>query len=278
MTHRNSSNRFKFGENWQNFNEKHFSDDRVKLAIISLKELLCLENLFDKTFLDIGCGSGLFSLAAYELGAKKVFSFDYDPDSVDAAKKLRTLKHAPTDKWQIECGSILDNSFIQNIKPADVVYSWGVLHHTGDMWNAIDNAANKVIPGGILAISIYNKVDRSIGGSNFWHKIKRTYVKSPRPLQFFIEILYVLNFLFRHLLTFRNPFKEINQYRFKRNRGMSFWHDVRDWVGGYPYEFATAGEIFNYLHKKHSFELKHLTTTHSVGCNQFLFQRSLHTS
>ena len=85
-----------------------------------------------------------------------------------------------------------------------------------------------------------------------------------------MEYGYVLNFVVRHLITFRNPFKAIRNYG---RRGMKFWRDIRDWVGGYPYEYATAGDVFNYVNHKHGLQLKYMTTTHTVGCNQFVFYR-----
>ena len=227
--------------------------------------------------MDIGCGSGLFSLAACLLGAERVVSFDYDPNSVEASLALRERASQPDrieraiNKWQIMQGSVLDEEFLAALEPADVVYSWGVLHHTGAMWQAIDNAVSKVKPGGVIAISIYNNVESRVGGSAMWWQIKQAYNRSPQAARRLMEYAYVANFMVRKLLTLRNPFKMIQNYGDGAGRGMDFWHDVRDWLGGFPYEYATAGEIFNYMHNKHGLELIYLDTHDGHGCNQFTF-------
>ena len=53
----------------------------------------------------------------------------------------------------------------------DIVYCWGVLHHTGNMWKAIDNSTEFVSDTGLYYISIYVK-NRFCG---VWAKIKKTY-------------------------------------------------------------------------------------------------------
>lgn len=265
--------RFEFGANWHDFVDRHFSDERVDLAASSLKQILRVDTLSGMSFLDIGCGSGLFSLAALKLGASTVVSVDYDPNSVKTTTMLRSKAGVNSDIWKIYHGSVLDPEFMKGLGAFDVVYSWGVLHHTGKMWNAIDTAIQAILPGGLFGISIYNKVDRIGVGSKTWGSIKKFYVNAPPFIKKIIEFLYISNYIVRHLITLRNPFKQIENYRFQRSRGMSFFHDVRDWVGGYPYEYATAGEIFNYIHYKHGLRLHYLTSTHSLGCNQFLFMK-----
>ena len=88
------------------------------------------------TFLDVGCGSGLHSPAALTAGAKRIVSFDLDSDSVETSRRLWELVGKPKN-WVICQGSILDHEFVTTLEPADIVYSWGVLHHTGDMWTAL---------------------------------------------------------------------------------------------------------------------------------------------
>jgi 2-polyprenyl-6-hydroxyphenyl methylase/3-demethylubiquinone-9 3-methyltransferase len=239
----------------------------------SLRRLLKIKDLQGKTFLDIGCGSGLFSLAACLLGAEQVVAFDYDPDSVKASMDMRTRANIPPGKWQILQGSILDQEFLNTLDPADIVYAWGVLYHTGAMWQAIDNTVSKVKPGGILAIAIYNHVENYVGGSAMWWHIKRFYNHSPYIFRYLLEYAYVTSFILYRFLTLRNPFKVIRHYGGGDGRGMDFRHDVRDWLGGFPYEYATAGEVFNYLHNKFNLQLEYLNTHDGHGCNEFTFRR-----
>ena len=55
--------RFTFGRNWQHF-LRLLNEERIQAAESSLKQMLELDHLQGKTFLDIGSGSGLFSLAS----------------------------------------------------------------------------------------------------------------------------------------------------------------------------------------------------------------------
>src|SRR5215831_11278680 len=108
-------------------------------SVSQLKSFLRVHDLRGKTFLDIGSGSGMHSLAALRLGADRIFSFDYDENSVMSTARLRDSAGSPA-KWTVEVGSVLDERFIRTLDQFDIVYSWGVLHHTGDMWPAVRNA------------------------------------------------------------------------------------------------------------------------------------------
>jgi len=158
---------FSFGENWRVFLER-LDDERIKIAEASLVEFLKLQDLRGKDFLDIGCGSGLFSLAAHNLGAKRVVSFDLDPLCVDCCNQLRSRANS-SDNWEVYQGSILDETFLARLGTFDIVYSWGVLHHTGRMWDAIDNAAALVSPGGYYYIALSNKILASNAPTSWSH-------------------------------------------------------------------------------------------------------------
>ena len=152
--------RYGFGANWKHYVETSLNEARIANAVQSLRDLLALETLRGETFLDIGCGSGLFSLAACRLDAARVISFDFDADSVRTSQWLRERERIPEARWSIQQGSVLDPAFMASLPEVAILYSWGVLHHTGRMWDAIDAAAAKVAPGGRFAISIYNRVER----------------------------------------------------------------------------------------------------------------------
>jgi len=265
--------RYEFGSNWKSFVETALNEKRVAHAVSSLREFLGVEDLRGRRFLDIGCGSGLFSLAAQLLGAEHVESFDYDPDSVATAQQLRSRFQIPEERWKIRRGSVLDTGFMATVEPADVVYSWGVLHHTGSMWEAIDAAASKVLPGGVFAISIYNKVDRFPDSSKMWWHIKRTYTRSPALVRRAMEAVYITHFAVTRLVTLRNPLKPMFDREGAGRRGMNYLHDVRDWLGGFPYEYATSGEVFGHVHRRNGFELVHLVNWEGNACNELVFRR-----
>jgi len=265
--------RFAFGRNWKNF-LTHLNDERIDTAVRSVQKLLDRDQLDGLRFLDIGCGSGLFSLAAKKLGAT-VHSFDYDDDSVECTRELKSRYFADDDAWTIEQGSILDADYLATLTPADIVYSWGVLHHTGSMWAAIENATQLVNDGGQFAISIYN--DQG-GASRRWKMIKRMYNAAPFPIPSMMLFSFAASHEFKQfcirLARLQNPFPFSDWKRRKEERGMSYWHDLVDWIGGYPFEVAKPEEIFTFCRDR-GFQLTELTTQgNGYGCNEFAFVRS----
>jgi 2-polyprenyl-3-methyl-5-hydroxy-6-metoxy-1,4-benzoquinol methylase len=260
--------RFDFGKNWLSFINV-VDEARIRAARDSLLETLQLSTLSGRTFLDIGCGSGLFSLAACQLGAA-VRSFDYDQDSVLATAELRRRFAAGSD-WRIERGSILDPEFVAGLGRFDVVYSWGVLHHTGDLWRALDATARLVTPDGLLHISIYN--DQGLA-SRVWRQVKHRYSASG-PVVRTMLVAGSVAYLHRHGPM--NFLRRVIRGRGKaalppRQRGMSRRHDLIDWVGGYPFEVAKPGEVFTFVHQL-GFELRYLKTMGGgLGCNEYVFQ------
>ena len=259
---------FHFGKNWRAYLSGTDIREAAKTSAQFLERFLG-RDLHGKTFVDAGCGSGLHSLAALMHGAVQVTSFDYDKDSVSCTEAIRE-KSSFGDHWKVTQGSLLDEAFMQSLQTFDVVYCWGVAHHTGDMWRALENLLRLAKPEGLVWIAIYNKAEGRFG-SSWWRKVKYIYNASPRPIQFIMEWLYIgLHFLLL-ILHLKNPFTVIRRYESKR--GMSWKTDLIDWLGGYPYEYASVAEIFSFF-KKHGFTLENIQTTNYKGCNQFLFRAS----
>ncbi|WEJ13728.1 class I SAM-dependent methyltransferase (plasmid) [Sinorhizobium sp. M103] len=200
--------------------------------------MLRVDDLHNKTFLDIGSGSGLFSLAARKLGAR-VHSFDYDPQSVACTRALKQRYFPESTDWLIEEGSVLDADYLRRLGQFDIVYSWGVLHHTGAMWQALENVDGNVSKNGKLFIALYNYQPLT---SKYWTHVKRLYNKYSilRPPIIFIHLLYpaLPSYILKYVQGRKLP------------RGMSFWYDHLDWLGGYPFEVSTPKQIFDFYREK----------------------------
>jgi 2-polyprenyl-3-methyl-5-hydroxy-6-metoxy-1,4-benzoquinol methylase len=253
--------RFGFGANWSRF-LKRLTRDRIENAETSLRKLLDVQTLSSKRLLDAGSGSGLFSLAARRLGAS-VHSFDFDPQSVACTAELKR-RYAPSDpQWTVEEGSVLDLGYLAGLGKFDIVYSWGVLHHTGQMHQAFNNIVSCVAAGGTLVIAIYN--DQGFT-SRYWTAVKRLYNRSRllRPV--------VIAFHFPYLVGVRFAVRALTG-RLSVERGMSLWYDCIDWLGGYPFEVAKPEQILAFF-RPLGFTLQNMTTCGGRhGCNEFVLRK-----
>ncbi len=260
--------RFGFGDNWADYLEKHFSEERLGITKQHLLAFLKVDDLRGKSFLDIGCGSGIHSLAAWRAGARPLFSFDYDPQSVATTKLLRRREGDPADLTVIQ-GSVLDDAFMQSAVPkADIVYSWGVLHHTGEMWHAIRNAGSRTHQRSWFYIALYASDAFTNPPPEYWLDIKRTYNRAPLLKRRWMDWQYAWNHSIKQeLRAGRNPLKFIRAH--KQSRGMSYWHDVRDWLGGYPMEFAGNKETEHFCREQLGLSLVNLKA--GEANTEFLF-------
>jgi len=268
MTELKSEVRYGFGKNWAEFIEKNFNDEIVEASRAHLAQFLRVSTLKNLAFLDIGCGSGLHSLAAYRMGARQIISFDYDRDSVETTERVRDYAGNPSN-WTVMQGSVLDRKFMERLPPADIIYSWGVLHHTGEMWNAVRNAAIPMKPDGTFYISLYSSDNYVDPPPEYWIKVKRKYNAVGTIGRRLKEWQYAMRFsILPELKAGRNPLAIIRQYG---SRGMKYWTDVKDWLGGYPIEFASFQETRDFGERELGLDLVNVIT--GEGCTEYLFCR-----
>ncbi len=264
--------RFEFGKNWRRFLEG-VRGAQIGAAELSLKRMLEIDSLAGLSFLDIGSGSGLFSLAARRLGAR-VHSFDYDPQSVACTAEMRRRFFPGDPQWVVEEGSALDADYLSRLGKFDIVYSWGVLHHTGRMWHALENAQLPVAQGSKLFIAIYNDAGSK---SRRWARIKQAYNHLPGFMRTPFAALTIapseMKVCFRAIIDGRLGDYLRSWIKADKFRGMNRWRDIVDWVGGYPYEFAKPEQIFDF-YRDRGFKLTKLKCGEAgLGCNEFVFTR-----
>jgi len=232
--------RFGFGRNWSEFIAQHFKEERVASSQAHLLRTLRVESLAGQTFLDIGCGSGLHSLAALRAEARQVTGFDYDKDSVATSLKVRELAAGDDPRWSVTQGSVLDRARMESLGRFDIVYSWGVLHHTGEMWTAMDNAIVPRSPAGVVYIALYSSDQYVDPPADHWVRIKRQYNQRGHLGKRLMEWRHASRHFLSGLRRLEMPWTLVRSYG---TRGMNFWTDIRDWLGGWPIEFASYREV-----------------------------------
>ncbi len=263
--------RFRFGDNWLDF-ARSLSASQLTEAERSLRRSLERDTLAGLSFLDIGSGSGLFSLAARKLGAR-VHSFDFDEDSVLCTARLRDRYFAGDGEWTIEQGSILDAEYVRSLGTFDVVYAWGVLHHTGAMRDALGAAARLVAAGGVFAFALYHRTLMC----GLWRREKRWYSGASLEAQQRARAVYVALLRTAFFLTGRDFQSHVANYH--SVRGMDFMHDVHDWMGGYPYESILAPEVDALMQRLGLARVRATDTPLTTGifgsgCDEYLYRRT----
>jgi 2-polyprenyl-3-methyl-5-hydroxy-6-metoxy-1,4-benzoquinol methylase len=255
--------RFEFGNNWLSF-LKHISDE----SISSAKNNICLwldnEDLSEQRILDIGCGSGIHSFAFWKLGVKEIISFDFDSNSVKATLILWETAGRP-DNWKVFQGSVLDDVFLIGLGKFDIVYSWGVLHHTGDLWNSVLNSISFCTHNNsIVWLALYQGVDTYKDDL----KLKLKYNNSSFLGKKFIVFKEILKIVKKRRAKGKNFFT----WNEKRGRGMDTYHDLIDWLGGYPYEVCSRSNLSKFMYENGCWTLKKYNDEQS--CLVAIFHRT----
>ena len=265
-------NQFSFWKNWQQFLST-LNEDKLQEARNYLSKFIGWEEVIkDKTIVDFWCWSGLMSLCFILLWAKKVLSVDIDDSSIECAKFLRKKYDISEDIWEIRKWSILDKQFVSSLWTFDIVYSWGVIHHSWDMWRGLSNICTLVKDKQLLYVALYNKFDW-FPSSNLWFKIKKYYSQSNSIIKRLLEFVYMTEIILMRILRWHNPISYIREYFANSNRWMDFYTDIKDWLGWYPYEFASIKEVESFYAEKWFKLINLYDLSYGTWCNEFLFQK-----
>ncbi len=263
---------FSFWKNWQDFLKK-LDDKKIEIAKNYLVQFFGgADRIIGKTVIDFWSGSWLMSLCYILLWAKKVVSIDIDDASIACTEFLRKKYNISEDIWEIRKWSVLDSEFVKSLGQFDIVYSWWVIHHSGDMWKGLENIVSLTQEWGYLYVAIYNDSKVLLEWTSaFWVKAKWLY-SSSMWLRPFMKIIYT-SYLILGLIAYgKNPFSYIRDYRENALRWMDFFIDIEDWLGWFPYEYASY-EMMSEFYTKKGFILVKWTQVRSIACNEFLFQK-----
>lgn len=263
---RDPEHRFQFGKNWSDFFREHYTDERLAIAQEHLLRFLGRSSLEGLSFLDIGSGSGIHSFAAHRAGAEKILSIDFDRNSVSTTQEVRRLAGSPPS-WEVRQGSVLDESMMRSLPKFDVVYSWGVLHHTGAVWEAIRNAAAPLKAGGVFYIALYSADVHQDPTPQFWLDVKQEYLRRGEWGKRRMELWYIWKFQMGRIWAWPRFLWRVLRYR--RIRGMSYMTDVRDWLGGWPMEFVYDADVTKFAERELGLKLVRIAT--GEANTEFLF-------
>ena len=270
---RSLEGQFSFGQNWQQFVHRgRLSMYGLLSSVREVRGFFGTAGLQGLRVLDLGCGSGLSSLAFRLLGAH-VVSADVQEESLEAAKSMKSvfIPHVPgrndeDHAWTFKKLSALDAWSLAAIQPFDVVYTWGVLHHTGDVWQAVHNAQLPLADDGLLIVAVY--AEEFYDEKENIIMMKQFYRNASVKQQEHLDIAVGLFWLRPLLHSGKNPFEVLRN--FSEMRGMEFWTDVRDWLGGWPTEFISTSAMLSFARRM---GLHCINVRRNGGNTEFAFTR-----
>jgi ubiquinone/menaquinone biosynthesis C-methylase UbiE len=157
------------------FDEIEAKRYRHHYHLIDLFESLRSRDLLNNNLLDIGCGIGIDTISLASLGFREVVGVDLSETAIQIARKRAQAKGIANVRFQRGNGERVgfpDETF-------DFVYSFGVIHHTPSIANAVAEIHRVLKPGGRAMVMIYHR--RSL--VDWVHRLLRLPYESPRNLK-----------------------------------------------------------------------------------------------
>lgn len=167
---------------------------RENVDRILVEELLCVEREWfqGRTVLDAGCGIGRWTLGLLRLGCR-VLSVDASAHALEAVQSgMRELAPDAVREGRLETRQVdlLDLPADLRARRFDLVYSFGVLHHTGDTRRALGQIAPLVSDDGLLFLYLYGS--RSVDLTKRMALAALRYGLAPLPFSWKARALAVL--------------------------------------------------------------------------------------
>ncbi len=215
------------------FYKDHWTKYPLELqgALKHIQELFP-EGVKCKRVLDGGSGSGMISVAFAVMGA--------DVTGVDVTPKCVENGCKNADLFGVQCRFLKRNLLSLDLcgETFDIIYNWGVLHHTQDARKSFTNLAKHLKPGGEMIVAVYLKTVLS----GFWNFLRIFYQESP---QVFKTLFLNTGSIFLNGVDyFNNLFFNKERYMM---RGTNNKEILNDWFG-VPYRtFHTYEEVFEWF-------------------------------
>ncbi|MFQ6107920.1 MAG: class I SAM-dependent methyltransferase [Candidatus Aminicenantales bacterium] len=143
---------------WQNYTPEYAASKKHWALFFDPEEVL------NKSVLDAGCGTGVFSIIFARMGALSVVGIDISKRSLERAQRQADqlgLQNATFQKVNMLRLPFTDACF-------DIVWSWGSVHHTADPFGCLAELIRVLKPGGSLLVAVYRRT-----GLTFLHETLR---------------------------------------------------------------------------------------------------------
>lgn len=123
---------------------RHFAHDERPFG-----RIIPFDAITGKKVLEIGCGMGLHTELMARAGAE-VTALDISPKSVAATKARLALKGLTADVREVDAETLdIQNEY-------DLIWSWGVIHHSSRTGRVLRNLYGALKPGAQLRFMVYS--------------------------------------------------------------------------------------------------------------------------